>query len=68
MLWLFSLIIPGGDIGIVFIFLTILVKVLLFPLSGASIKSQAKMNLLAPELNKIKKVEQINRRTSKTNL
>ncbi|MEK7459716.1 MAG: YidC/Oxa1 family membrane protein insertase [Patescibacteria group bacterium] len=48
-------IIPGGDIGIAVIFLTILVKVLLFPLSGASIKSQAKMNLLAPELNKIKK-------------
>lgn len=46
---------PGGDVGIAVILLTILVKIALLPLSAASIKSQAKMNLLAPELNKIKK-------------
>lgn len=48
-------IIPGGDLGIAVIVLTILVKLALFPLSQRSIESQAKMNLLAPELDKIKK-------------
>src|SRR3989344_2442058 len=47
-------IIPGGDVGIAVIILTILVKVVLFPFSQRSIESQAAMNILAPELNKIK--------------
>ena len=47
-------IIPGGDVGVAVIVLTILVKIILFPLSQKSIESQAQMNLLAPELNKIK--------------
>ncbi len=47
-------IIPGGDVGIAVIVLTILVKLILFPLSQKSIESQATMTLLAPELNKIK--------------
>jgi YidC/Oxa1 family membrane protein insertase len=47
-------IIPGGDVGIAVIVLTILVKVILFPLSQKSIESQAQMNILTPELNKIK--------------
>ncbi|MBI2631118.1 membrane protein insertase YidC [Candidatus Nomurabacteria bacterium] len=47
-------VIPGGDVGIAVIILTILVKVLLLPLSHKSIESQAQMNILAPELNKIK--------------
>ena len=47
-------VVPGGDVGIAVILLTILVKVALFPLSQRSIESQAKMNLLTPELNKIK--------------
>ncbi len=47
-------IIPGGDVGIAVIVLTILVKVILFPLSRKSIESQAQMNILAPELQKIK--------------
>lgn len=47
-------VIPGGDVGIAIIILTILVKTALFPLSQRSIDSQAKMNLLAPELKKIK--------------
>ncbi|MDQ3245231.1 MAG: YidC/Oxa1 family membrane protein insertase [bacterium] len=47
-------IIPGGDVGIAIILLTILVKILLFPLSQKSIKSQAVLNNLAPELKKIK--------------
>ncbi|MDP2788708.1 MAG: YidC/Oxa1 family membrane protein insertase [bacterium] len=47
-------IVPGGDVGVAVILLTIFVKVVLYPLSQRSIESQAKMNLLAPELNKIK--------------
>jgi len=47
-------VIPGGDVGIAVVILTILVKIILFPLSQRSIESQAKMTLLAPELNKIK--------------
>ena len=47
-------IVPGGDLGLAVIILTILVKVILFPLSKKSIESQAQMNILAPELNKIK--------------
>jgi YidC/Oxa1 family membrane protein insertase len=47
-------IIPGGDVGLAVILLTILVKLILFPLSQKSIESQAEMNILAPEINKIK--------------
>ncbi len=47
-------IIPGGDVGVAVIVLTILVKVILFPLSQKSIESQAEMNILTPEINKIK--------------
>ena len=47
-------IIPGGDVGLAVIALTIIVKVILFPLSQRSIESQAQMNILTPELNKIK--------------
>ncbi len=47
-------IIPGGDLGLAVIILTILVKIILFPLSQKAIESQAQMNILTPELNKIK--------------
>jgi YidC/Oxa1 family membrane protein insertase len=47
-------VIPGGDVGIAIILLTIIVKTILFPLSQKSLKSQAKMNALAPHLNEIK--------------
>jgi len=47
-------VIPGGDVGIAVILLTILVKIALYPLSQKSIESQAQMNILTPELNKIK--------------
>ena len=47
-------VIPGGDLGIAVIILTLLVKTILFPLSQRSIESQAKMKLLEPELKKIK--------------
>lgn len=47
-------IVPGGDVGVAVIILTLLVKIVLFPLSQRSIESQAKMTFLAPELKKIK--------------
>jgi len=47
-------IVPWGDVGIAVIILTLIVKTVLFPLSQRSIESQIKMNLLAPELKKIK--------------
>jgi len=47
-------IVPGGDVGLAVIMLTIFVKLALYPLSQKSIESQIKMNLLAPELKKIK--------------
>jgi YidC/Oxa1 family membrane protein insertase len=50
----FVSVIPGGDVGVAVILLTLLVKTILFPLSQRSIESQAKMNLLNPELKKIK--------------
>ena len=50
----FVSVIPGGDVGVAVILLTLLVKIILFPLSQRSIESQAKMNLLNPELKKIK--------------
>ncbi len=48
-------VVPGGDIGVAVILLTILVKLILFPLSEKQIRNQAAMNILAPELEKIKK-------------
>ncbi len=48
-------IVPGGDVGIAVILLTVLVKLLLFPFSQRSLQNQAAMAILAPELDKIKK-------------
>jgi len=47
-------VIPGGDVGVAVILLTILVKIALFPLSQKSIESQAEMKILGPEISKIK--------------
>jgi YidC/Oxa1 family membrane protein insertase len=46
--------IPGGDVGLAIIILTILVKIVLYPLSQRAIVGQAKMNALAPLINNIK--------------
>ena len=51
----FVSVIPGGDVGIAVIIVTILVKTALYPLSQRSIENQAKMKLLEPEINSIKK-------------
>jgi YidC/Oxa1 family membrane protein insertase len=47
-------VVPGADVGIAIILLTLIVKFLLFPLSRKTIVSQAKMKKLQPQLDKIK--------------
>jgi len=54
-------IIPGADIGIAVIILTIIVKLLLFPLSASSIRTQIKMKDIDGELKKIKEEQKDNR-------
>ena len=45
---------PGGDIGLAVIVLTLMVKLILAPLTKKSIRSQAKLKSLEPEIKKIK--------------
>ncbi len=46
--------IPGHDIGIAIILLTIIVRVIIFPITHRSLWTQIKMKRLEPELNKIR--------------
>lgn len=46
--------VPGANVGVAIITLTIVVRTILFPLSHRSVVSQAKMRSLAPHLEKIK--------------
>jgi YidC/Oxa1 family membrane protein insertase len=46
--------VPGGDVGLATIIVTIIVKIVLFPLSKQATKTQLKMKVLEPELAKIK--------------
>jgi YidC/Oxa1 family membrane protein insertase len=43
-----------GNWGVAIILLTVIIKILFFPLSAASYKSMAKMRVLAPKLQKLK--------------
>lgn len=47
--------IPGHDLGIAIILITIAIKVILLPLSKSSIKSQKALQELQPQINEIKK-------------
>lgn len=47
-------IVPGHDMGIAVILLTLLVKVVLFPLSRQAIRTQVAMRAIAPDLEAIK--------------
>ncbi len=47
--------VPGADIGIAIILLTILVKLVLYPLTKKSLEGQLIQKELEPELNRIKK-------------
>lgn len=46
--------IPGGNVGVAIILLTIGVRTILFPLSHKSVVSQAKMRAIAPHIEKLK--------------
>ena len=46
-------IIPGGDVGVAVILLTIIIKLVLFPVSLTAVRTQMKMKLIEPELKKI---------------
>jgi len=47
-------VIPIIDVGVAVILLTIIVKLILFPLSKKAVHTQARLRVLAPELEKIK--------------
>lgn len=48
-------VVPGGDVGVAIIALTLLIKVVLFPLSIVAIKTQVAMREIDPELKALKK-------------
>jgi YidC/Oxa1 family membrane protein insertase len=50
----FVAVVPGWDVGVAVILLTILVKVLLFPFSLKSLRTQLKLRTLEPELKSLK--------------
>ena len=47
-------VIPGADVGIAVVILTLVVKILILPLSHKSVVSQAKMRNIEPEIKKAK--------------
>jgi len=47
-------IIPGNDIGVAVVILTIIVKFIIFPFTHKSTKAQSKMKALEPEIKEIK--------------
>ncbi len=51
----FIKIIPGGDVGLAIIFTTVVVKLILLPLSVKAVKTQAIMREIEPRLKSIKK-------------
>lgn len=52
--WLYN-IIPGHDVGVVIIIITIFVRLILYPLTNSSIKAQRSMQEIQPKMNEIKK-------------
>jgi YidC/Oxa1 family membrane protein insertase len=54
LVWLYN-VIPGHDIGIAIVLLTIIIRVLLFPLSKKSIESQKALQDMQPKIEEIKK-------------
>jgi len=55
LVWLYN-VIPGHDIGIAIILLTIIIKLILYPLSRKSIQSQKAMQEIQPKVEEIKKM------------
>ena len=54
-------IVPGNDLGLAIIFLTVVIKMVLWPLSRQAIESQKKLQELQPEMEKIKKEHKDNK-------
>jgi len=54
LVWLYD-VIPGTDIGLAIIALTIIIKLVLFPLSHKSIKSQRALSQLQPKIDELKR-------------
>lgn len=54
-------VVPGGNVGVSIIILTILVRGALLPLSHKSVVSQAKMRAIAPEIEKLKEKHKDNK-------
>ena len=53
--------IPGGNVGVAIVLLTIGVRTILFPLSHKSVVSQAKMRAIAPHVEKLKEKHKDNK-------
>jgi YidC/Oxa1 family membrane protein insertase len=53
LVWLYN-VIPGNDLGVAIIILTLVIRFILYPLSKKSIKSQKEMQTIQPEIEKIK--------------
>ncbi len=49
-------IIPGGNVGVSIILLTLLVRFILLPFSHKSVVSQSKMRAIAPDIEKLKEI------------
>ncbi len=47
-------VVPGNDIGLVIIIITLIIKLLLYPFSLSAIKAQKAMNELQPKINEVK--------------
>ncbi len=54
LVWLYN-IIPGNDLGIAIIVLTVIIRLILYPLSKKAIQSQKAINKLQPKMKEIQK-------------
>jgi YidC/Oxa1 family membrane protein insertase len=54
LIWLYN-VVPGNDIGLAIIILTILIRVVLFPLYYQSIRSQRALQEIQPKVNELKR-------------
>ncbi|MEK7105676.1 MAG: YidC/Oxa1 family membrane protein insertase [Patescibacteria group bacterium] len=53
LVWLYD-VLPGNDIGIAIIAMTAIIRILLLPMSGQSLKSQKRMQDLQPKIEEVK--------------
>lgn len=53
--WLYN-VLPGHDIGLVILIMTILIRLILYPLTNSSIKSQKALQDLQPKMDEVKKL------------